>query len=212
MAKKQFNRILRPATAEERQRHGEIRRKVMQEFPPAESSKRPESPTEWRVQLEKLVRARGTDQFPLLVFELSPPSGKPWPESLPACQGLQDFYAICDGGLLSSQYNWLSLTNIAEETARWRAMLHNYRGDDEDILASGRHLVLAHDSAGAPVIWDAKADRLASFFWKGGDWEPYNLGFEEFMTALFLDPSRVSAGGEAGALWVKAIRQLDDLL
>lgn len=36
MAKKELKRVIRPATVEERERHAEIRRKVMQEFPPAE--------------------------------------------------------------------------------------------------------------------------------------------------------------------------------
>jgi hypothetical protein len=35
MPKKELKRIIRPATAEERPRHAEIRTKVMKEFPPA---------------------------------------------------------------------------------------------------------------------------------------------------------------------------------
>jgi hypothetical protein len=61
-------------------------------------------------------------------------------------------------------------------------------------MLPGRHVVLATDSGGAPVVWDAEADRLASFFWKGGDWEPYNLGFEAFMEALFFRPEPLAAG------------------
>jgi predicted RNase H-like HicB family nuclease len=40
MTKKPFDRIVRPATPEERQRHAEIREKAMQEFPPAENAVR----------------------------------------------------------------------------------------------------------------------------------------------------------------------------
>ena len=44
MTEKKMKRIVRPATAEERQRHADIRQKIMQEFPPAENAVRRESP------------------------------------------------------------------------------------------------------------------------------------------------------------------------
>jgi hypothetical protein len=74
-------------------------------------------------------------------------------------------------------------------------------------LVPGRHVVVATDSGGAPVIWDAEADLLASFYFKGGDWEPYNVCFEEFMEALFFHPDKVAAGD----LWVEALRQLAEV-
>ena len=64
---------------------------------------------DWRKQLGKLVRARGTDRFPLLVFDVASSSGRKWPDNLPSCPGLRDFYGLCDGGPLSLQYNWLRL-------------------------------------------------------------------------------------------------------
>ncbi len=162
----------------------------------------------WREQLAKLVRARGTDRFPLLVFDVAPPSGRPWSDSLPSCQGLRDFYSLCDGGPLSLQYNWLPLSDVVGETVRWREMLHGYHGDGRTVLLTGRHVVLATDSGGAPLVWDAESDRLASFFWKGGGWEPYNLDFEAFMDALFLRPEQVPAGD----MWVEALGQLAELV
>jgi hypothetical protein len=51
MAKKEFKRVMRPATAEERKRHAEIREQVMQEFPPAEGAGRPDSPPGLPAQL-----------------------------------------------------------------------------------------------------------------------------------------------------------------
>ena len=65
MAKKQFNRIVRPATAEERQRHAEIRRKVMEEFPPAESARRPESPPGIPSQIRQAREAKGLTWYAL---------------------------------------------------------------------------------------------------------------------------------------------------
>ena len=58
MAKKQFKRLERPATAEERQRHAEIRRKVMEEFPPAHSASRLESPPAFRRKFAGTAKPR----------------------------------------------------------------------------------------------------------------------------------------------------------
>jgi hypothetical protein len=81
----------------------------------------------------------------LLLFDVVPPSGRAWPASLPCCQGLRDFYALCDGGTLALQYNWLPVGEVEPETARWRDMLHDYHGDGQTVLLSGRHVVLEYD-------------------------------------------------------------------
>ena len=44
MAKKKVKRIFRPATAEERRRHADIREKVLREFPPLPQGGRRDSP------------------------------------------------------------------------------------------------------------------------------------------------------------------------
>lgn len=59
MAQKQFQRIVRPATAEERQRHAEIRCKVRQEFPPATDTHRQEAPPGIPAQLRRAREAKG---------------------------------------------------------------------------------------------------------------------------------------------------------
>src|SRR4051812_42469553 len=59
MAKKEFKQIIRPATAEERRRHAEIRAQVMQEFPPAQSGGRPASPPGLPAQLRAAREAKG---------------------------------------------------------------------------------------------------------------------------------------------------------
>jgi hypothetical protein len=58
MAEKKFKRIVRPATPEERQRHAEIREKIMQEFPPAETV-REESPPGIPAQIRQARQALG---------------------------------------------------------------------------------------------------------------------------------------------------------
>jgi hypothetical protein len=59
MAKKTFQRIERPATAEERKRHAVIRQQVLQEFPPAEGAGRKAAPPCIPAQIRQAREARG---------------------------------------------------------------------------------------------------------------------------------------------------------
>jgi len=59
MGQRRFERIIRPATPEERARHAEIRKRVMQEFPPAEGAGRQESPPGIPAQLRAAREAKG---------------------------------------------------------------------------------------------------------------------------------------------------------
>jgi Helix-turn-helix domain len=59
MPKKEFERIERPETADERKRHAEIRAKVMEEFPPAPGAGRSASPPGLPAQLRAAREARG---------------------------------------------------------------------------------------------------------------------------------------------------------
>ncbi len=65
MAEKKFKRIERPATAEERKRHAEIRRKVMLEFPPAEGAGRQEPPPGIPTQIRQAREAQGLTWYAL---------------------------------------------------------------------------------------------------------------------------------------------------
>ena len=56
---KKFQRIVRPATPEERQRHVAIRHKVQQEFPPAAGAHRQEAPPGIPAQLRRAREAQG---------------------------------------------------------------------------------------------------------------------------------------------------------
>src|SRR5437868_918699 len=59
MAKKEFKRIIRPATDEERKRHAEIRKNVMQEFPSASQAGRKDSPPGIPAQVRAAREAKG---------------------------------------------------------------------------------------------------------------------------------------------------------
>lgn len=65
MAEKQFKRIMRPATAEERERHAHIRQAIVQEFPPAEDGARPESSPGIPARIRQAREARGLSWYAL---------------------------------------------------------------------------------------------------------------------------------------------------
>ena len=65
MAMKKFTRIERPATAKERQRHADMRQKVMEEFPPIPSTGRTESPPGIPTQIRMAREAQGLTWYAL---------------------------------------------------------------------------------------------------------------------------------------------------
>jgi DNA-binding phage protein len=65
MTEKRFKRIVRPATAEERERHAAVRRAIMHEFPPAEDSERPASPPGIPARIRQVREARGLTWYAL---------------------------------------------------------------------------------------------------------------------------------------------------
>ena len=65
MAEKKFKRVERPEPAEERKRHAEIRQKIMQEFPPAKTARREESPPGIPSQIREAREAQGLTWYAL---------------------------------------------------------------------------------------------------------------------------------------------------
>ena len=59
MSKKNIQRIMRPATPEERKRHATIRQQVMQEFPPAPGAEQAAAPPGIPEQIRKAREAKG---------------------------------------------------------------------------------------------------------------------------------------------------------
>lgn len=59
MAKNELKRIMRPATAEERERHAEIRAKVVEEFPPVQGCGKNDSPPGLPAQIRAVREAKG---------------------------------------------------------------------------------------------------------------------------------------------------------
>ncbi len=65
MADKEFKRIERPATPEERERHAAIRRKIEEEFPPTQDAGRAASPPGIPSQIRHAREARGLTWYAL---------------------------------------------------------------------------------------------------------------------------------------------------
>jgi hypothetical protein len=65
MADKPFKRIERPATPEERERHATMRRKIEEEFPPAQGAGRGASPPGIPSQIRQAREARGLTWYAL---------------------------------------------------------------------------------------------------------------------------------------------------
>lgn len=81
---------------------------------------------------------------------------------------------------------FIPLCDLVERTNSWIKTLSNYN-ERGDILKAGRHVVFANDADGTPWIWDSKTGEVASFYWKGGDWEkPQFKSFNEFMEYVFI--------------------------
>ena len=66
MAKKSFKRIVRPATAEERKRHDEMRSQVMAEFPPHQPTPLSERPPGIPAQIRAAREAQGLTWYVLV--------------------------------------------------------------------------------------------------------------------------------------------------
>jgi len=160
---------------------------------------------DWRSLLSRLAAVPGGgDELALVAYRAEPPTGgAAWPFELPApCPAIADFYARCDGGTIG-EYLWPPPAGLPELNRQWRFFLSGYYGAGGDPLDPARHLVLAEESGGAPLVWDADVDRMATFWPDGGDWEPTGLAAEEFFAALFTPPE------DPNDLWGRVLRLLD---
>ena len=124
--------------------------------------------TSWEPHLRALVAAAHTDLFPLLVYKADPPSATPWPEELPTSNEIRLFYSICNGGYIGD-FVWFSVDQLLSETLEVIEAGTAFYEDGSDALYPNRHLVLGRHAGGAPLIWDAETDLMATFFFAGGD-------------------------------------------
>ena len=157
----------------------------------------------WRDLLRKMVKYYAADPAPdddpMFLFSARPPSAGRWPDSLPLCPAMREFYQLCDGGEMCVSF--VPFGGLVETTTRW---IDNLKGYDDrgDILFPGRHIVFAEDAGGAPHIWDSETGKTASFYYRGGDWEePSFRSFEAYLQYAFSPSSQDEEWSTAIKFW-----------
>jgi hypothetical protein len=86
------------------------------------------------------------------------------------------------------------LSKLAQHNRKWFHLLSDWdrRGD---VLLAERHVALAEDAGGCPVVWDAATDQVSAFQFDGGDWEPpLASSVEAFLITLFTPGVRKTGG------------------
>src|SRR5216684_2781338 len=119
---------------------------------------------DWRARLAKLVRVGQAATLPVKAFCPRPPSGRPWPKGLPSSPTLRDLYALCDGGVFGGHFAFLRLRELKTASKNMVEQVRQDREgfeDEQQPFVMGRHVVLAEDSAGFPLVWDAETNLLA---------------------------------------------------
>lgn len=164
---------------------------------------------EWRHTLQKRVMHKGTltsfaqCQVEYWTWEIRVPSSDRWPSHLPTCQALHDVYRLCDGGQLH-WFQWTALSQLAEHNRMWFHFLSDWDRRGDALLAE-RHVVLAEDAGGYPVVWDAITDQVRAFQWDGGDWEPPLASSIEALLITLFNPE------DEGDWWSLFLQQLDTI-
>lgn len=140
----------------------------------------------WQQYIPKMVNIPSDAKYPLSYFKLLPPSGAPWPVELIPVPQIQTFYSLCDGGVIGC-YQFFKLSELLEQNIDWHEnSFKGYYPDGQDAMDLHSALVLGYETAGgAPLIWRKADEKMYTFFWKGGDWEPINMGFDDFMDDMF---------------------------
>jgi hypothetical protein len=170
---------------------------------------------DWRPLLAKLVRVGKAWPLPLKACCPRPPSGRSWPKGLPSSPTLRDLYALCDGGSLGSLFGWLRLRELKAAAKNMVEQVRQDRdafGIEQPPFIPGRHLVLAEDSDGFPLVWDAETNLLAWYqpaIDGGRGWEPLNVTLEAYLDGLFFPEP--GATFVADPLWLEALRQVEEL-
>jgi len=146
---------------------------------------------DWQEKLRRLVqfyetlRADGRSTEPFWVWTVKPPVPFEWPVLLPPAPTLRRFYELCGGGEFGPMIRFVPAGKLHAVTVSWIDTLRDY-DERGDILIPGRHIVFANDADGTPWILDTTTGEVASFYWKGGDWEEPRFGsHDEFMEHIF---------------------------
>lgn len=158
---------------------------------------------DWRSELRALAALGYTDQFPLLVYRVNPPSLFPWPAKLAEpSAAVREFYSICDGGYLGGHHCWLSLGDLLSQNQKWWDLLEQYPRPGGGPIDPAQQVIMAYDTSGFPIIWDQRTDQLVTFFFKDrDDLDHTGPTLEELLTEIF-------SPGYYDEMWAEALGQL----
>lgn len=137
---------------------------------------------DWRTELRALAALERADPFPLVLYAVNAPTQTPWPAELASpSAAVREFYQLCDGGYLGGHHRWLSVGELLAENRHWWDLLAG-----GGPLDSARHVLVAYDVSGFPIVWDSHTDRLATYFYRDeGDLESPGRTLDHFMSELF---------------------------
>ena len=158
---------------------------------------------DWRDHLQALASVSTSELFPLLVYKVNPPSDEAWPSELAdPSQSLQGVYQICDGGVLGGYHSWFSVGELLEQNRNWWERQAEYGPGPID---PDRHVIVAYETSGFPIVWDQRTDQLLVYFFKdGNELERTGPTIDEFMIDLFSPQYEDES-------WQEALEQLRDL-
>jgi hypothetical protein len=155
----------------------------------------------WQTKLRKLVEI--FDQLPPKIsdaFLVDPTAGKQWPQQLPCCPALLEFYAICDGGVFS-YYTLHGMDDI--------------QMFDED--EAGRYLAIGDTIFGHTLVWDSREDKVGYYDLDGADGFVFSsetgakemgLTMDGFLSEVFTLPIRPNRRDPVETQWIQILDRL----
>lgn len=126
-----------------------------------------------------------------------------WPEDLPNCPTLLDFYARCDGGRFGS-YTLLPLAELCDPSDdEW---LEGMPGLE---LTEGKWIEFGNHDFGHALWWDSDADEVVLY--NPDDEEPTRLKrtIDQFVERLFHPTKKTTddEDDESIAMWIEALQE-----
>ena len=157
----------------------------------------------WQTKLRKLVEI--FDQLPPKIsdaFLVEPTAGKQWPQQLPFCPALLEFYAICDGGVFS-YYTLHGLDDL--------------QMFDEDEAEAGRYLAIGDTTFGHTLVWDSREDKVGYYDFDGADGFVFSsetgaremgLTMDGFLSGVFTLPTHPNRRDPVETMWIQILDRL----